>query len=103
MVGNDGKNALDDIQYSQDRANRDLKATSVDEQTLIDEWCREFFMEGRRRSDLVRFGLFSGSKYLWSFKGGVPNGAGIEPHFDIYPIPGNETKNNPNMTQNPKY
>ena len=56
-----------------------------------------------RRSDLVRFGLFSGSKYLWSFKGGVPNGAGIESHFDIYPIPGNETKNNPNMTQNPKY
>ena len=33
----------------------------------------------------------------------LPNGAGIESHFDIYPIPGNETKNNPNMTQNPKY
>ena len=103
MVGNDGKNALADILEVQDRANRQIKASSVDEQTLIDEWCREFFMEGRRRSDLVRFGLFSGSKYLWSFKGGVPNGTGIESHFDIYPIPGNETKNNPNMTQNPKY
>ena len=102
---NGSQEGLADIQLVQDRANRapDLIATSVDEQTLIDEWCREFFMEGRRRSDLVRFGLFSGSKYLWSFKGGVPNGAGIEPHFDIYPIPGNETKNNPNMTQNPKY
>ena len=32
-----------------------------------------------------------------------PEYAGIESHFDIYPIPGNETKNNPNMTQNPKY
>ena len=102
---NGSQDGLTDIKLVQDRANRapDLQATSVDNQTLIDEWCREFFMEGRRRSDLVRFGLFSGSKYLWSFKGGVPNGSGIESHFDIYPIPGNETKNNPNMTQNPKY
>lgn len=102
---NGSQDGLADIKLVQDRANRapDLQATSVDNQTLIDEWCREFFMEGRRRSDLVRFGLFSGSKYLWSFKGGVPNGTGIESHFDIYPIPGNETKNNPNMTQNPKY
>ena len=102
---NGSQDGLADIKLVQDRANRapDLQATSVDNQTLIDEWCREFFMEGRRRSDLVRFGLFTGSKYLWSFKGGVPNGAGIESHFDIYPIPGNETKNNPNMTQNPKY
>ena len=100
---NGSQDGLDDIKLVQDRANRGTEATSVDNQTLIDEWCREFYLEGRRRSDLVRFGLFSGSAYLWSFKGGVPNGAGIESHFDIYPIPGNETKNNPNMTQNPKY
>lgn len=100
---NGSQEGWDDIKLVQRRANRGTVATSVDNQTLIDEWCREFFMEGRRRSDLVRFGLFSGSAYLWSFKGGVPNGAGIESHFDIYPIPGNETKNNPNMTQNPKY
>jgi hypothetical protein len=60
-------------------------------------------MEGRRRSDLVRFGLFTGSKYLWSFKGGSENGQGIPTKCDIYPIPGDEIKNNPNMTQNPKY
>ena len=100
---NGSQEGLADIKLVQERAHRGTEATSVDNQTLIDEWCREFFMEGRRRSDLVRFGLFTGSKYLWSFKGGVPNGAGIESHFDIYPIPGNETLNNPNMTQNPKY
>lgn len=100
---NGSQEGLDDIKLVQRRAHRGTEATSVDNQTLIDEWCREFFMEGRRRSDLVRFGLFSGSAYLWNFKGGVPNGTGIESHFDIYPIPGNETKNNPNMTQNPKY
>ena len=100
---NGSQDGLEDILKVQDRANRQIKASSVDEQTLIDEWCREFYMEGRRRSDLVRFGLFTGSKYLWSFKGGVENGQGIPTKFEIYPIPGDEMKNNPNMTQNPKY
>lgn len=100
---NRSQDGLADIQYVQERANRQIKASSVDEQTLIDEWCREFYLEGRRRSDLVRFGLFTGSKYLWSFKGGSENGQGIPTKFDIYPIPGDEMKNNPNMTQNPKY
>ena len=102
---NGSQDGLADIQYVQERANRpvDQQATSVDEKTLIDEWCREFFMEGRRRSDLVRFGLFTGSKYLWSFKGGAEKGAGIPTNYDIYPIPADEIKNNPNMTQNPKY
>ena len=100
---NGSQEGLADILEVQDRANRDLKASSVDDQTLIDEWCREFYMEGRRRSDLVRFGLFTGSKYLWSFKGGSENGQGIPTKCDIYPIPGDEMKNNPNMTQNPKY
>ena len=98
-----GQDGLDDILKVQDRANRVSKATSVDEQTLIDEWCREFYMEGRRRSDLVRFGLFTGSKYRWSFKGGVEKGQGVPTKCNIYPIPGDEIKNNPNMTQNPKY
>ena len=100
---NGSQDGLADIQYVQGRAHRAIKATSVDEQTLIDEWCREFFMEGRRRSDLVRFGLFTGSKYLWSFKGGVEKGAGTPAYYDIYPMPDNEIKNNPNLHQNPKY
>ncbi len=100
---NGSQEGLADILEVQGRANRQIKASSVDDQTLIDEWCREFYMEGRRRSDLVRFGLFTGSKYLWSFKGGSENGQGIPTKFDIYPIPGDEMKNNPNMTQNPKY
>ena len=100
---NGSQDGLADILEVQGRANRDLKASSVDEQTLIDEWCREFYMEGRRRSDLVRFGLFTGSKYLWSFKGGSENCQGIPTKCNIYPIPGDEIKNNPNMTQNPKY
>lgn len=47
--------ALADIQTIQKRAHRVEISGAVDEQTLIDEWCREFYVEGRRRSDLIRF------------------------------------------------
>lgn len=89
---NGSQDGLEDIKKVQNRANRTDLAATVNDQTLIDEWCREFYMEGRRRSDLVRFGLFTGSKYLWSFKGGAENGAGIPAYYDVYPIPDNEIK-----------
>lgn len=101
-LGNNA-DALADIQTIQKRANRKVLATSADEQTLIDEWCREFYMEGRRRSDLVRFGLFTGSKYLWDFKGGVAGGSGVESKYNVYPIPVTDIAGNPNMTQNTGY
>lgn len=80
-----------------------LTASTVDKKTLIDEWSRETFFEGRRRSDLVRFGLFTGSKYLWSFKGGVPNGTGVDSRYNIYPVPAIDVSGNPSITQNPGY
>lgn len=95
--------ALADIQTIQNRAHRKEISGAVDEQTLIDEWCREFYVEGRRRSDLIRFGLFTGSKYLWDFKGGVAGGIGIESKFNVYPIPVTDIAGNPNMNQNPNY
>lgn len=94
--------ALADLQVIQKRANR-VVSTSIDENTLIDEWCREFYMEGRRRSDLVRFGLFTGSKYLWDFKGGVAGGVSVDAKYNVYPIPASDISQNPNMTQNPNY
>ena len=95
--------ALQDLQTIQKRANRKEMSGQVDEETLIDEWCREFYMEGRRRSDLVRFDLFTGSKYLWDFKGGVAGGSGVESKFNVYPIPVTDIAGNPNMTQNEGY
>lgn len=95
--------ALKDIQKLQERAHRKNIAKSVDLSYILDEWCREFYLEGRRRSDLVRFGLYTSSQYLWSFKGGQPNGAGVDSHYNIYPIPANEISGNPNLTQNPGY
>jgi hypothetical protein len=94
--------ALADLNVLRTRAHA-VARTSIDKNILIDEWCREFYMEGRRRSDLVRFGLFTGSKYLWDFKGGVAGGTGIDAHYAIYPIPSTDIAGNPNMSQNPGY
>ena len=95
--------ALADLQTIQKRANRKEISGAIDEQTLIDEWCREFYMEGRRRSDLVRFGLFTGSKYIWDFKGGIAGGSGVLSKYNVYPIPVTDLAGNPNMTQNADY
>ena len=33
---------------------------------ILDEWSREFYFEGRRRVDLIRFGKFGGTTdYIW--------------------------------------
>ena len=100
----DADAAAKDINTLRTRAGNTnlLSAASIDDQTLIDEWSRETFFEGRRRSDLVRFGLFTGSKYLWSFKGGVPNGTGVDSRYNIYPVPAIDVSN-PAITQNPGY
>lgn len=93
---------LADINELRARANA-APVEKVDEQLLIGEWSREFYMEGRRRSDLVRFGMFTGNKYIWDFKGGVAVGTSVDKHYDVYPIPANEISLNPNMKQNPQY
>ncbi len=98
----DTDGALADLKYVTDRAGVPAH-TSVNDQILIDEWGKEFYMEGRRRSDLVRFGLFTGSRYLWDFKGGQPGGTGVDKHFEVYPIPDTDLAGNPNMSQNADY
>lgn len=56
--------------------------------TLLDERSRELYWEMTRRTDLVRYGLFTGSGYLWQWKGGVESGTSLRgDHFNIYPIP----------------
>ena len=75
----------------------------VTELDICDEWCREFYFEGRRRSDLIRFGYFTSGKYLWDWKGGVYSGTGVSDIYNVYPIPANEINSNPNMGQNKGY
>lgn len=78
---------------------------SLDERTLCDEWCREFYVEGRRRSDLRRFGYFTSAEYLWDWKGGVEAGTSRDSKFNLYPIPLTDLQNNANLQghQNPGF
>ncbi|HEY0671635.1 MAG TPA: RagB/SusD family nutrient uptake outer membrane protein [Longimicrobiales bacterium] len=70
---------------------------------IIAERGRELMWEGHRRTDLIRFGLFTGGDYLWAWKGGVQAGRSTESFRDLYPLPANELVANPNLTQNPGY
>lgn len=94
--------ALADVNVLRTRANA-KPLTTLTDMTLLDEWCREFYMEGRRRSDLVRFGCYTTSKYLWDWKGGAANGTTVDSKYNVYPIPADDIVNNPNMTQNSGY
>lgn len=94
--------AISDINTLRTRANAP-RITSIDSDILIKEWGKEFFMEGRRRTDLVRFGLFTTSKYLWDFKGGSTTGTSVDKKYNVYPIPTTEISQNANMTQNSGY
>lgn len=87
----DGMTAEQAIQALRDRANN-KKAFTLDEQFLLDEWSREFYGEGRRRIDLVRFGKFAGptADYHWEGRGGNTTDEGwipLDKKFNIYPIP----------------
>ena len=54
---------------------------------IIDERGRELYQECWRRNDLIRFGLFTGSDYVWQWKGGVQGGTGVESYRALFPIP----------------
>lgn len=97
------KDATADINKLRSRANCTRMVETVTEQELIDEWSREFYMEGRRRSDLVRFDMFTTNKYVWDWKGGTMNGAPVASHYNVFPVPVSDLNNNPNMSQNPNY
>ena len=83
--------AANAIQALRDRANNTTPFTlSLD--FLLDEWCREFYAEGRRRIDLVRFGKFAGptADYHWEGRGGNTSEQGLvtlDKKFNVYPIP----------------
>lgn len=70
---------------------------------ILDERARELYWEGHRRTDLVRFGKFSETSYLWPWKGGVKEGVSTSKHLDVFPIPASDRGANPNLEQNDGY
>ncbi|MFI5172439.1 MAG: RagB/SusD family nutrient uptake outer membrane protein [Chitinophagales bacterium] len=76
---------------------------SIDPTTVLDERGRELQWEGYRRTDLIRYGLFTSASYIWAFKGGSFDGAAVGDYLNLYPLPAADVIANPNLTQNPGY
>uniref|UniRef100_UPI0025D9C2AD RagB/SusD family nutrient uptake outer membrane protein n=1 Tax=uncultured Porphyromonas sp. TaxID=159274 RepID=UPI0025D9C2AD len=72
-------------------------AGSLDLSQIIDERGRELYWEGHRRTDLIRFGLFTSGSYLWEWKGGKASGAAMTADRALYPIPASDALANPNL------
>jgi len=104
---NDYTDALTDINVIRARANA-APATLAQIQSnplyILFERGREFYFEGQRRTDLIRFGQFISGTYNWTWKGGTFAGTNLgNTNFNIFPLPQSELTANPNIKQNPGY
>jgi starch-binding outer membrane protein, SusD/RagB family len=70
---------------------------------MLDERGRELLFEMQRRTDLIRFGVFTNGNYLWQWKGGVLNGTSVSDNLNLMPIPSTQMALNPNLKQNLGY
>ncbi len=93
------------------RANAD-PLQDLNEEILLDEWCREFWFEGRRRIDLIRFGRFFGreaDQYRYHWEGrmnkmDMPPAvmspffvSGTPEYLNWFPVPSIDKRANPNF------
>lgn len=83
--------------------NTNGNTTTLNLADILNERGRELYWECFRRTDLVRYGLFTSGSYLWPWKGGVSSGTNVDAHFNIFPIPSVDLAANPNLIQNPGY
>ena len=76
----------------------------ITEDFLVAERARELMWEGHRRTDLIRYGLYNTSDYLWPYKGGDSFAGQPFPAYRlIFPIPPTELAANDLLVQNPGY
>lgn len=105
--GGDASTAVGYINDLRERAygnsSGNITSSDLNLDFILDERARELHWEGHRRTDLIRFGKFSGSSYLWPWKGNVANGSPIPTYRKLFPIPQDAIIVNPNLIQNPGY
>ena len=95
--------------HAEEKTGWNLTDTPLKGLNIIDERGRELYSEGMRRSDLIRFGYFTGSVsksgYRWEYKAGELLGiqAAPEDFRILYPLPLSEVTANKNLTQNKGY
>ena len=70
---------------------------------MLDERGREMFYEAQRRTDLIRFGKYTGDNYVWPWKGGAAAGKSVSSFYSVYPIPSDDIGSNENLKQNEGY
>jgi hypothetical protein len=102
--GGDRPTALGYVNALRQRVSAgDVADIDFDLPLVLAERGRELLFEAHRRTDLIRYGLFTGGTYLWSWKGGQATGVATDTYRDLYPLPASELTTNPNLTQNPGY
>ena len=106
-TGGDRATALGYINQLRSRAYGNASGNIADSALtldfILDERARELYWEGLRRTDLIRYGKFTGGSYLWSFKGGAASGVAVPDYRNLYPIPQDARTANDNLTQNTGY
>jgi hypothetical protein len=103
-TGGDAATALGYINQIRTRATAATwNSSDLNLQNLLDERARELFWEGHRRTDLIRYGLFTSGTYLWPWKGGVLSGTAVDSKYNLFPIPSANRTSNSNLDQNPGY
>ncbi len=75
----------------------------LDLQYILAERGRELMWEGHRRTDLIRYGLFTTGTYLWAWKGGVASGTAVDSKYNLFPIPSDDLAANSYLKQNTGY
>lgn len=84
--------ALQYVNWIRERAYADAPGdvthhwTSLSMKDLQEERCRELYQENVRRSDLIRWNLWT-TGYTWEWKGGIQNGTNLPENSKLYPIP----------------
>lgn len=73
-----------------------VTASNLDKYRFLDEWSIEFLGEGRRRTDLIRWGSFV-TETWWDHQ---PSSS---EHLKRFPVPNEAIAGNNNLAQNPGY
>lgn len=103
-TGGDMSKAFKYVKLVRDRSNAgSITQGQLTLDFILDERARELNLEGHRRTDLIRFGKFTGGNYLWPWKGGAVNGTAIPETYKLFPIPLQALEANPNLKQNNGY
>ncbi|MCX2745662.1 RagB/SusD family nutrient uptake outer membrane protein [Mangrovivirga sp. M17] len=94
-------NALRERAYGDTSGNITQDGLTLD--FILDERARELAWECHRRTDLIRYGVFTSADYVWPWKGGIQEGRATDNKYQLFPIPASDIAANPNLEQNPGY